>query len=147
MSQDNHRDTESTEMGRLAPALRSPCLRGEIQELERECAVLLNAARNSAPTATAPAAVEALLPEAVAGVVKARARALEPIGFELQRLIDAAKNQQIGDAALMEFLTRAQENLPDLFGQVDVAHLADAIENALGGGAAAALQDQRKLAA
>jgi len=80
----------------------------------------------------AEAAVDELVRQAVASSVGARVRWLDPIRAELDRLVEAARNEKLDDQALAQFIDQAARNLPDLFAQLDVNALADSIEDALG---------------
>lgn len=78
------------------------------------------------------AAVADLVRQAVAEAAGVRTRWLEPLAQELDRLIEAARDDRMSDDELRLFLLQAQRNLPDLFGQLDIGALSDHLEAYLG---------------
>jgi phage gp29-like protein len=97
-------------------------------------------ARMDGPTRTAPEALDEIIPAAIARVTDARARWLEPLGETMDRLIAAARNGSMDNAALDSFIAEAAANMPDLFASLDRAALADALEDALGAAALKGVQ-------
>lgn len=84
--------------------------------------------------------------QAIAESVGARTRWLEPVAAELDRIVQAAANQKLGDDELVAFLEAAQRKLPELFGKMDHSALASSLEDAMGAAAVAGVEDAVKSA-
>lgn len=88
--------------------------------------------------------VERITWQAVAESIGARTRWLEPLAAEMDRLIEAASGDKLSDAELIAFLESARRKLPDLFGKMDHAALAESLEAAMGAAAVEGLKARLK---
>lgn len=79
---------------------------------------------------------------AVADAAGVRTRWLAPLRSEMDRLIAAAKNPAISDAALVQFIADATRAMPEIFSKLDKDALAKSLEAAMGAAALAGVKDR-----
>jgi phage gp29-like protein len=111
-----------------------------------EAARAQNAVQASSAADKAQRRISRIVWQAMAESVGARTRWLEPVAAELDRIVQAAANQKLGDEELVAFLEAAQRRLPELFGKMDREALASSLEDAMGAAAVAGVEDAVKSA-
>jgi hypothetical protein len=66
------------------------------------------------------------------------------VAAELDRIVQAVANDALSDSDLIAFLEAAQRKLPELFGKMDSAALAESLESAMGAAAVEGIKERLK---